>query len=181
MSLILAVDPGTYTAGAALWDTQRPEQDALLDVWPIELPESVSAWTRIQRFQDYLKGHAFLHGSPGLIVCEWLTGRNVPRDVELDAAVLMVRGLAEDMGARFTVTRPQEWRQSCAVAGVVPRSKEDVRFALEARFPTLSVFRDQPAGLDAVEAVGIGLYAWSLERLTPSAQSKRHGRRITRS
>ena len=111
----LAIDPGTYRAGVALFD--GPE---LVNWWLLEAPRAMPVDQRIGTIVDQLEAIAAEHGQDVReVACERPTGIDAGRPApELQVLVRRIRWWATKRPHRWAWT---EYHPSTVVASVRPR------------------------------------------------------------
>jgi hypothetical protein len=171
---VISIDPGTNFCGVAVWEplAQGRETGRLIACFPIIAPSDSHyrmAFRRIVHIYDRLaeKLDALdLGAGPHTLVAEHLVGHGVPPDAALDLLVITLRQFAGERGYTFLEVAPHTWREVAVLrgdAGAGYTAKEAVKWALEAKLPQLRGLANEPGGMDALEAAGIGL--WYCDRL----------------
>ncbi|MBI4496834.1 MAG: hypothetical protein HY689_02905 [Chloroflexi bacterium] len=163
--LLLSLDPSPSATGVALWTLRGAMSDKRrLLAWDVLRPpdglEYASerlTWTRLGI--DHWLGER--QADPSEVACEWLQGHAVRPAPELDALVKELRHWASIRGARWVTYNPAQWR-----SGVGGTQKSDTAVYLYhyLAWPGGNRPAFDKIGLNAYDAIGIGLYHLAMRR-----------------
>lgn len=170
--MILAIDPSSTSCGVCLL-SNRGE---VLDCRALRPPQHRYTLDRVLWLHGQLEGLITLHRLPSngtvTLATEHLVGSTVRTATALDFVILHLRQWARAHRWQWAKYTPQQWRQVAQIAGAAAQTKNDVlAWALLVR-PQLAAVANEPGGMDAIEAFGIGMYHQSIARIERAGKGR---------